>query len=166
MRSKASDAYGMISDGGKDKNGNYQNLSHFSKKENQIATSYKDWSTQSSDTLKRAIDSEALKKEQVRELLNSTDPSIQSGLQSDEGKRNVLQAAMSGATNLSSMDKEQIEDAAKTYRSSQTTPVLPPTQITSGDARTDEAELNVLKQKRRSESSGDDKISPGGVILS
>lgn len=140
MRNKASDAYGMISDGGKDGNGNYQNLRHFTDN-NEIAKSDKDWSTQSSATLQRAIDSGRLTKEQIKRILNSSDTSIQSGL--DDDKRKVLR------------------DAVPEF----TTPVQS-TPITSGNAMTDEAELNaLLRQQRQNNESGNDKRSPGGVIL-
>lgn len=101
MKNKASDAFQMISNAGitgHDSEGNttYANLDYYSKN-NAISKDVKDWSTQSSDTLKRAIENETLKQDTIEQILNSNDPSIQSGIQSDPSKAEVLQAAMGGA---------------------------------------------------------------------
>ncbi|MBR3144212.1 hypothetical protein IKF12_03405 [Candidatus Saccharibacteria bacterium] len=125
MKNKASDAFAMISNGGmkyeRDANNNivssYANLEHFSKN-NEISKDIKDWSTQSGATLQRAIDSGALKADDIEKILNSTDPAIQSGIQSDSGKRDVLQG---GLYNLQHQDAK-IEDrtaAAQAYREQQ-----------------------------------------------
>ena len=97
MRSKASDAYGMISNAGMYHNSatgknEYKNLSHFSANNN-ISTDLKDWSTQSASTLQRAVNSGALDDDMVEKLLTSTDPAIQSGIQSDTKKMDVLRMA-------------------------------------------------------------------------
>lgn len=94
MQSKASDIYQMVSGSGY-VDGKRQNaMAHAAN--NGIATQTKDWATQSSATLKRAIDAGQLTADDAKALLNSTDPAIQSGLQSDKGKREVLQAAAAG----------------------------------------------------------------------
>ncbi len=99
MRNKASDAYQMISDGGRanivdpntgESRWGYADLSYFSG-HNNISSNHQDWSTQSAETIQRALDNGALTADDARALLNSTDSSIQSGLQSDHGKRDVLQ---------------------------------------------------------------------------
>ena len=100
MQNKASDAFQMISGGGyytpdgsdTAVRGNLNMHSMY----NSIATQTKDWATQSSATLKRAAEAGTLSKEVARNILNSTDPAIQSGIQSDASKRMVLQAAASG----------------------------------------------------------------------
>ena len=122
MRNKAADAYNMISNGGqtgRDQDGKptYGNISAFPAGD--IATSTKDWSTQSTGTLKRAIDSGSLSQNQINQMLSSTDPSIQSGIQSDMDKLNVLQASVQGAKKLSNMEKSEIERYAKQYRETQ-----------------------------------------------
>lgn len=122
MKNKASDAYQMISNGGllgHDENGKdvFANLDHYSKN-NAISKDVKDWSTQSADTLRRAIDSGALEDDTIRQLLSSTDPAIQSGIQSDKGKRDVLQAYLDGMeTNPSGVGPSLPEkEAAQRYR--------------------------------------------------
>ena len=120
MKNKASDAYSMISSAGMVHNSNtgsneFHNLEYFSTN-NPISKDAKDWSTQSSDTLKRAIDKGALTPDMVQRLLGSTDPSIQSGIQSDQDKLDVLQASLQGASGLSDLDKNQIRDYANKYR--------------------------------------------------
>lgn len=97
MRSKAADAFQMIQDAGMryDEGTNsmvHADLSHFSAN-NAIATDIKDWSTQSGATLERAYKSGNLTSEMATQILNSTDPSIQSGIQSDPSKREALEAA-------------------------------------------------------------------------
>ena len=122
MKNKASDAYQMISNGGllgHDENGKdvFANLDHYSKN-NAISKDVKDWSTQSADTLRRAIDSGALEDDTIRQLLSSTDPAIQSGIQSDKGKRDVLQAHLDRMeTNPSGIGPSLPEkEAAQRYR--------------------------------------------------
>ena len=121
MINKASDAYQMISSGGvtgrNESTGEleYSNLDHFSAN-NAISTSNGDWATQSGATLQRAIDSGALTTEQIESILNSSDPSIQSGLQSDPKKRDVLQAALQNAqTGMN----QNVSTAASAYRATQ-----------------------------------------------
>lgn len=98
MRAKASDAFQMISDAGTAYNATtgeteYHDLGYFSENNN-ISSDVKDWSTQSTATLKRAIESGKLTKDMIRKILSSTDPAIQSGIQSDDKKRQTLQAAL------------------------------------------------------------------------
>lgn len=117
MRNKASDAYSMISNAGMHYNSGtgrneYRNLDHFSANNN-ISTDLKDWSTQSATTLQRAIDSGALKDDMVEKLLTSTDPTIQSGIQSDEKKRDVLQASVYNRKHKTNLE---VKDAADKYR--------------------------------------------------
>lgn len=112
MRSKASDAYQMISDAGQ-AGGTYQNLDYFSSN-NTISTDIKDWSTQSAASLQRAIDSGALTEDMMRSILNSDDPSIKSGIQSDTNKRDTLQAAVSGFRNWN--DRDAMRRQAEAYR--------------------------------------------------
>jgi len=127
MKNKATDAYAMISGAGKvydssrQEKFRYENLQYFAQSGNNPASDLKDWSTQSSSTLQRAIDNGSLSTEMVRNLLESTDPSIQSGIQSDEGKRDVLQAHLHNmATNPSGMGPNlSTRDAAQAYRNAQ-----------------------------------------------
>lgn len=105
MKNKASDAYQMISEAGagsydpKTGKPEYKDLSHFSMN-NPISTDIKDWSTQSAATLQRAIDAnkidstKGLSDEMVEQIMTSTDPAIQSSIQSDPKKRDVLQARL------------------------------------------------------------------------
>lgn len=98
MKNKASDAFQMISDRGMAYNQatgqmEYHDLNYFSTNNN-ASTDVKDWSTQSAATLRRAIAAGALDDEMVSNILNSNDPSVRSGIQSDAGKRDVLQAYM------------------------------------------------------------------------
>ncbi len=98
MKSKAPDAFQMISDAGRrwDANTNsmvYEDLEWFSKN-NKTATAAKDWATASGDTLLRAINNKVLSERMLRELLTSDDPAVKSGLQSEDGKREKLEAAL------------------------------------------------------------------------
>lgn len=107
MQNKASDVFQMVSSGGfvehkvVDANGNISkvttraNLAVHSAN-NTIATQTKDWATQSSGTLRRAAASGALSATVAREILSSTDPTVQSGIKSDAAKREILEAAASG----------------------------------------------------------------------
>lgn len=96
MRNKAADAYSMISDGGRVREGNgepaYKNLDHFTKNQ-AVAEKDKDWATQSKDTIRRAIKEGKLGKEQIERMLYDTNPNIQSELNGD-GKRGVLEKAL------------------------------------------------------------------------
>lgn len=120
MQNKASDAFQMISSGGyvdiKDENGNVKNMranmsAH--SKNNNISTQIKDWATQSSATLRRAAENKALTKEVAMEILNSTDPTIQSGIKSDASKREVLEAVAGGFTNFSDNSNPEATKNAK-----------------------------------------------------
>lgn len=120
MKNKASDAFGMISNGGVGKDGKYHDMGYFSKN-NDIAKDVKDWSTQSAGTLRRAMDNGALDESMIRTLLSSTDPSVQSGIQSDKSKRDALQARLYQIeTNPSGIGPNLPEErAAQAYRERQ-----------------------------------------------
>ena len=96
MQNKASDVFQMVSGGGY-VNGKRQNVSAHAANNN-ISTQMKDWATQSNGTLKRASANGGLSAEMARNLLNSTDPAIQSGIQSDKDKRATLEAIAGGYT--------------------------------------------------------------------
>ena len=107
MQNKASDAFQMISSGGfveHDVVGDDGSVTRTNSRanldvhsaNNNIATQTKDWATQSSATLRRAAASGALSPEVANDILNSTDPAVQSGIKSDATKRQVLEAAASG----------------------------------------------------------------------
>ena len=120
MRNKASDAFQMIQEGGRtyDENGRetgYANLDYFSEN-NGVSANARDWSTQSAATLQRAINTGKLKEEDIRGLLNSTDPSIQSGLLSDSGKRDVLQAAINHESSVGPNGPLTVAETAANYR--------------------------------------------------
>lgn len=98
MRSKAPDAFQMVSEAGTHYDAatggtTYEDLSYFSGN-NIIATQAKDWATASGATLQRAVDNGAMSERMLEELLTSDDPSIRSGLQSEDGKREILEAAL------------------------------------------------------------------------
>ena len=120
MKNKASDAFQMISDGGMrfDRPSNamvYEDLGYFSE-HNATSSDIKDWSTQSAATLQRAIDSGALSDEMIENILNSTDPSVRSGIQSDVSKRDVLQARLQGYRGDWN-NRSLVAQAAREYRS-------------------------------------------------
>ncbi len=130
MRGKASDAFQMINDAGMrwdDQHVNedgsrgamvYQDLDWFTEN-NGTSTSLGDWSTQSGATLRRALNSGKLTTEQVEQLLNSTDPAIQSGIQSDSDKRNILQAHLYNMDPANAGQNLTEAQAAERYRASQ-----------------------------------------------
>lgn len=96
MQNKASDVFQMISGGGY-VNGTRQNVSAHAAN-NGIATQMKDWATQSNGTIQRAAANGGFSAKMARDLLNSTDPTIQSGIQSDKDKRATLEAIAGGYT--------------------------------------------------------------------
>lgn len=125
MKNKASDAFQMISEAGAHYDSatgttTYEDLSYFSQN-NSTSSDIKDWSTQSGATLQRAIDSGALSTEMVRQIMSSTDPAIQSSIQSDPKKRDILQAHLYDAThNPSGMGPAlDVRIAAERYRTEQ-----------------------------------------------
>lgn len=73
----------------------FKNLSDYTK-DHHTMTQDKDWATQSAATLQRAIKSGALSISDATRLLNSNDPTIVSGLQSDQNKRDTLQSFVNG----------------------------------------------------------------------
>lgn len=121
MQGKASDAYQMISGGGYYTDGNgvtkRGNLAAHSQY-NSIATQAKDWATQSGATLKRAAAAGAFTQRQALELLNSTDPAVQSGIQTDASKRQVLEAVANGG-HVDWNDKDSIQAASINYQHGQ-----------------------------------------------
>lgn len=122
MKNKASDAFQMISDAGMHYDAamgtrTYEDLSYFSAN-NPVSTDIKDWSTQSTATLQRAIVSGKLDNDMIQQILNSKDPSIQSGIQSDAGKRNLLQGQLYRSQNPAAAAGMSDDDAAQAYRDS------------------------------------------------
>ena len=117
MRSKASDAYKMISDRGLDSSGNNTDLSYFSHKDRRMETQIKDWASASKNTLQRAIDSQALDDDMIKSILSSDDPTIKSGILSDKDKTNTLKAALYNRAHVG--NEKSVEDAAKEYDNEQ-----------------------------------------------
>ena len=129
MQNKAADVYQMISSGGyvdHDENGNAvldsagnvvskrQNLAAHSAN-NSMATQIKDWATQSTATLERAARSGALTPQMMLSILDSDDPTVQSGIKSDPDKRRVLEAGASGFSG-DWHDSNAVTQAASQYR--------------------------------------------------
>ena len=103
MQSKASDAYQMISGGGyyTGKNeagekvtmrGNLASHAQY----NGMATQVKDWASASNATLQRAAKNGGLDKTMAKQILNSQDHAVQSGILSDKDKRATLEAIARG----------------------------------------------------------------------
>ncbi len=114
MQNKASDVFQMVSGGGY-VNGKRQNVAAHAK-DNGISTQMKDWVTQSNGTLKRAAENGGLTQQMARDILNSTDPAIQSGIQSDKDKRATLEAIAGGYVNRSWGDTQAVNQVASRYR--------------------------------------------------
>lgn len=136
MKNKASDAFQMISDGGlvydqQTGQADYRDLDYFSQ-HNNTSTDIKDWSTQSTATLQRAIDSGALTDDMIRDIMNSSDPAVQSGIQSDTRKRDLLQAHLYNVQNGTNLGEAQ---AAAEYRRAQRDAANIPTIRSSGAYR-------------------------------
>lgn len=126
LKNKAPDAFQMISDAGmrydQAANGGaggmvYEDLDWFSG-HNSTATQAKDWATASGATLQRAVDNNMLSERMINELLTSEDPAIRSGLQSEDGKREILEAALYNKQNNLSLPSAQ---AAQRYENEQVT---------------------------------------------
>ncbi|MBR3269672.1 hypothetical protein IKG07_00205 [Candidatus Saccharibacteria bacterium] len=96
MQNKASDVFQMLSGGGY-VNGTRQNVAAHAAN-NGIATQMKDWATQSNGTIQRAAANGGFDAQMARSILSSTDPTIQSGIQSDKDKRATLEAIAGGYT--------------------------------------------------------------------
>lgn len=94
MQNKASDVFQMVSGGGY-VDGKRQNVAAHAAN-NGISTQMKDWATQSNGTLRRASANGGLSAQMARDILKSTDPAIQSGIQSDKDKRATLEAIAGG----------------------------------------------------------------------
>ncbi|MBQ3280253.1 hypothetical protein IJG92_01190 [Candidatus Saccharibacteria bacterium] len=113
MQNKASDVFQMVSGGGY-VNGTRQNVSAHAAN-NGIATQMKDWATQSNGTIQRAATNGGFDAKMARDLLNSTDPAIQSGIQSDKDKRATLEAIAGGYkgdwSNKADVDRAKINYA-------------------------------------------------------
>lgn len=101
MKTKSPDAFQMIGDAGMrfDQTANggaggmvQEDMSYFTQ-HNQTATKVSDWANVSGDALQRGLDSGAITDRQLDELLTSNDPAIRSGIQSENGKREMLEAA-------------------------------------------------------------------------
>lgn len=94
-RKKSGDAYDMIMQGGmatdSDGRSRYANLPHFSAN-SPVVENLEDWSTQGLSTMRRAVASgnQTLDSKMAQDLLTSTVPSIQAGLQSEPAKVNFL----------------------------------------------------------------------------
>lgn len=94
-RKKSGDAYNMIMQGGmatdSDGRSRYANLPHFSAN-NPVVENLEDWSTQGLSTMRRAVaaGNSTLNSKMAQDLLTSTVPSIQAGLQSEPAKVNFL----------------------------------------------------------------------------
>ena len=117
MQNKASDVFQMVSGGGFI-DGKRQNASAHAA-HNTISTQLKDWATQSNGTLRRAAAHGGLTSQMAKDLLKSTDPAIQSGIQSDKEKRATLEAVAGGYVNRSwktESDNKAAEQVAAQYR--------------------------------------------------
>jgi hypothetical protein len=142
MKNKASDAFQMISDAGMryDQSADggrgamkYEDLSWFTAN-NSTATQVKDWATSSGATLRRAVDSGALSEDMINRMLMSDDPAIKSGLQSESGKRQILEAALYNMQHMGAGLPEEI--AAQRYENEQAANAATPTIRSSGVYRT------------------------------
>lgn len=114
LQNKASDVFQMVSGGGY-VNGKRQDVAIHAAN-NGISTQMKDWVTQSNGTLRRAAENGGFTQQMARDILNSTDPAIQSGIQSDKDKRATLEAIAGGYVNRSWSDKQAVDEAASRYR--------------------------------------------------
>ena len=115
MKTKAPDAYQMIGDAGMryDKGTNsmvQEDMSYFTKN-NKVATKLSDWANVSGDTLQRAIDEGTISTDTMQKLLTSDDPSIASGIQSEEGKRQTLEAGVYNRENGTSLSNAAASNA-------------------------------------------------------
>lgn len=123
MQNKASDVFQMVSGGGY-VDGKRQNVSAHAA-HNGISTQMKDWATQSNGTIQRAAANGGFDAKMARDLLNSTDPAIQSGIQSDKDKRATLEAIAGGYTGNwkdkegETVQKKAIERARVNYNHEQ-----------------------------------------------
>ena len=146
MQSKASDAYQMITSGGYDGDGKARHNMAYHSMYNNIATQDKDWATQSSATLRRAAASGALDAQTAQNILNSTDPTIMSGIRSDKGKREVLEAAASGQlATAKSKDPDVAQTAAAQWNDKNNV-----TNAAQSYQRTvEKAEMDVRDEERR-----------------
>lgn len=122
MEGKTGDVFDMMSNGGVGEDGQKHDLSYFTQNmKNGAVTSAKDWSTQTSGTLRRAAAAGALDEEMIDSLLTSSDPVIQSSLQGDPSKRDALQAAAYRHAHSGDADFQDGDDAemASAYRAEQ-----------------------------------------------
>lgn len=173
MRNKGSDAFGMITSGGigkklnsdgtdfKDAQGNLvyeaQNLDYFSK-HNGISTSASDWSTQATKTIERGVEEGGFTSEMAMELLTSDNPSIRSGILSEEKKVDAILGALEddgqvvellGRTDLNANVRTRIEKYAKDHNLSVPTPSpeAPPATPPAGEGSLkDETTINLHGQ--------------------
>lgn len=156
MRRKTSDLFEMVSNGGTTgagENREFHGLGHFSKASN-LNKNVQDWSTQTTRTLERAIQSDALGEGMIQEMLNTDDPTIKSALLTDSGKRDLLQAASYAKSNGIQFDfgyhsddiqkmrehEQRIADLAKAYRASNSQQTSQPTPVRNPQAGVSPAE--------------------------
>ena len=97
MKEKTPDAYEMVSNAGMryDQTAGemvYEDMGWFVENQ-QTATSATDWAKTSTVTLARAAEHK-LSERMLTDLLTSDDPAIRSGLQSEDNKREILEAAL------------------------------------------------------------------------
>ncbi|MBR3115676.1 hypothetical protein IKF30_00385 [Candidatus Saccharibacteria bacterium] len=127
LKTKAPDAFQMIGDGGMrfDRNtGNmvYEDMNYFTKN-NQTATKVSDWANVSGSALQRGLDSGAIDNNQLNELLTSEDPTIKSGIRSEKGKREALEAASYNREHGSSLDNSmastKYQEEQRTHRANE-----------------------------------------------
>ncbi len=120
LRNKAPDADSMVADGAR-VGDSYANLEHFTN--NQItATAIKDWVGASTATLQRSVGAQrtegdnageyVITTRQLQEMLTSTDPAIQSGLRSEDGKYEQVAGEYYNRTHGTNLDRRE---AARLY---------------------------------------------------
>lgn len=85
------------------------------------ASSNSDVSALTGSTIQRGIDNGAFSTDRMREILESTDPAVQSALQGDPGKRDRFQGAIYNTENGSAVGPPQYsrEEAAQRFRNQQ-----------------------------------------------
>ncbi|MBR3323954.1 hypothetical protein IKG24_00215 [Candidatus Saccharibacteria bacterium] len=118
---KSSDVYQMVSGGGYGDD-NVRHGIEYHSANNGLVSRYADVATQSTNTLKRmaAAGNGYLSQATAQAILNSSDPAINSGIASDNDKREVLEAIATGTMNPEDWShKNKIEDAAKLYKENQ-----------------------------------------------
>ena len=120
LRNKAPDADSMVADGAR-VGDSYANLEHFTNNQN-TATAIKDWVGASTATLQRSVGAQrtegdnageyVITTRQLQEMLTSTDPAIQSGLRSEDGKYEQVAGEYYNRTHGTNLDRRE---AARLY---------------------------------------------------